>query len=186
MPLFLSIDAANKKGTHYMVKRISFWDECLEVFELDADACEGNNSETTVAVNHSMQKIDGNDEKRSCLELQLMPEAAELKVVNRIISEKDFTGVTCSLHALNLMIKSPIEKFVKGGGVALRNVLQFLYTAYSLQESFNKKEFRAIWEALTHTTYGEAIVQPVLTRWEYVGKGTLQVLAQYKRLLLVS
>ena len=66
VPIFLSMDGANKKGMHHIVKVLTFWDadkNCLCVYQLDTDAVLGTNKGATEAVNYSLEKIDTNNFK---------------------------------------------------------------------------------------------------------------------------
>jgi hypothetical protein len=67
----------------------------------------------------------------------------ELQKVNHIHSGI-FYGITYSLHALNLILCSPVNKYIGIGGNQKRILLQMLYTCYAIQDEFELVEFQQI------------------------------------------
>ena len=66
IPIFLSMDRANKKGMCHMEKVLRFWEKdknFLCAHKLDADSVLGSNKGVDEAVNHSLKKLDTNDSK---------------------------------------------------------------------------------------------------------------------------
>ena len=62
-PIFLSMDGANKKGLHHMVKVLSFYDSEINeiyIYQLNADATLETHKSASEAIDYSFQKIDIN------------------------------------------------------------------------------------------------------------------------------
>lgn len=177
LPIHLSIDAANKKGVHHMVKVISFWQDAengIFTFELDSNGCQGTNVATADGVNYSLKKIDGPNNRRLLngvcsdsggggIGVGLVN---SLKSIGRL--DSDMLMATCSLHSLSLILANPVTDLVGLGGLGKKNAIQLLFTCYYLQEEYELDEFKQLWQEYNGSTYNKKMVEPVLTRWEYV------------------
>jgi len=67
-------------------------------------------------------------------------------------------------------LSAPTIKCFGNGGLESRNVLQLLFTCWNLIQQFEWDEFKTLWTSCTGTPMQKRMDQPVLTRWEYVGK----------------
>jgi len=159
--LFLSIDAANKKGMHYVVKVISFCDtneDDLFVFELDSNGCNGINVDTADSVIFSIKHVDEIEEEIRQL-FRLCSDSGGGGVRDRLKKDlnklkriyPDVIQCTCTLHALSLMLANPVTKYMGLGKLNNNTPIQLLCLCYY---------------------YNTNIVQPVLTHWEYVGQAS--------------
>lgn len=171
------------KKNHHMIKYISFWslsDNKLISYQLDSDGSEGTDKKTAEAINISLKKIDPLNEEPKTKLHGLSTDAGgggtvlgcanELVGVTRIIPIDDFICLTCCLHAHSLTFKSPVEKFFLLGGIKKRTLLYMLYKTYALQEEFEVNEYEQLWKKVAEKNYIGKLMQPVLTRWEYVGE----------------
>lgn len=172
-PLFLSIDAENKQGTHHMVKELATWntdEDSLFTFTLDADACDRTNIRAAEAVDHSLHKIDNVNTKA-----QLngnTTNAGSGGVHEGLLSEltkrnrmaPDAFAHSYSLCTLNLMFSNPICKYFGTGGVKNYNSIQLLFTCYALEREFELETWKRLWLTINKETYGVRQTQPVLTR----------------------
>jgi hypothetical protein len=182
---FFSCDGANK-GIHHVVKVISWWYvDRVMYFLLDADAAIGDNKQTALASDVSMKKIDpieGTKEKVHGLCTDAGGGgtseglAQELSLVNRTIPLHSFLITTCSHHGMNRMMQSPCEKFFGDGGLLNRNLIQLLFTCWSIQDKYEMGEWRSIWKKTNNESFGDKFQEPVYTRWEYVGTACCQFL----------
>ena len=180
---YFACDAANKKGTHHMIKHISYCDtvnEKLIACELDSDACVGTNEKVAIAIDISMKKLDPED---ASLPKRVMHGlstdaggggtgeglARDLRNHDRLVPESSFFGVTCCLHGHSLAFKSPVEKHFLLGGVTKRTVSQLLHAAHALEQEFELQDLKAMWLAANNHKHPGKIMQPVLTRCSHAG-----------------
>ena len=83
---------------------------------------------------------------------------------------------TCALHAMNLMIATPCEKFFGSGGIGQRTPMQLLCTCFALQKEHEMVEFRAMWNSCNNMPCGQKFQEPVHARWEHIGVAATQFL----------
>ena len=100
--------------------------------------------------------------------------ALEMSKLGRTIDLVLFLVVTCTLHAMNLMMCSPCEKCFGSGGVASRNAIQMLHACHALQKEFEAEEWQLIWCDETNEHFGERFPAPACTRWENVGLSSVK------------
>ena len=60
----------------------------------------------------------------------------ELQKLDQIV-DHDFFVLTCSLHAFNLILASPVSNYISSRGIGKMNMMQLLYTSYTNQEEFD-------------------------------------------------
>ena len=101
-----------------------------------------------------------------------------LALHGRADNNADYDWATCVLHAMNLMLKCPIEEIFGAGGLKKRTFLQMLHTAYNLRQQYTSKTWKAMWKIVTGTEWVD-IKCPILSRWEHVGEAAEHVL-KYK------
>ena len=179
--IHFACDGSNKKGTHHMIKSVSFYhwaQQKFYTFQLDCDATGGKNNETAKGINSSFKKLDftdGTKEKMYSLSSDLGGGGtgkglqSSLEGYGRLKDPQLFRTVTCCLHALSLTFASPIEKFFLLGGLHNRTMLQMLFSLYALENLFDRDEILKVWIVCNGTPYPGRMKQPVLTCWEYVG-----------------
>ena len=76
-----------------------------------------------------------------------------LAVHGRADMNADYDWATCALHAMNLMLKCPIEDIFGAGGLKKRTFLQMLHTAYNLRQQYSSKTWKAMWKIVTDTEW---------------------------------
>lgn len=62
--------------------------------------------------------------------------ANHLKTLNATVQSGVYHVANCTLHAIQLTLKTPIEAVFGKGGVDKRNVMQLVHSAYDLMKSF--------------------------------------------------
>ena len=178
--LYYGCDAANKGGYHHMVKKLAWCDSKtkeLECIVLDSDVCDGTDSDTVNALDFSFRKLDPIDGPK----IQFFGQGTdaggggtstglgrEMINLHRLAPDEKCFINTCSIHAHNVCIKSPAEKYLGSGSISNRNCLQLVFTAYALQNEFEPREFRLLWNKVNTCPYGTLIEAPVLTRWDHI------------------
>ena len=118
---------------------------------LDSDVCDGTDADTAHALDFSFKKLDpikgpkarffgqGTDAGGGGTSEGL---GRHMRTFDRLVPEEECFIHTCSIHAHNVAIKSPAEKFLGSGSIANRNCLQLVFTAHALQNEFEPREFR--------------------------------------------
>ena len=133
--LHCGCDAAIKGGLHHVVKKISWHDSDkseLECVVLDSDVCDGTDVDTAHALDYSFRKIDPIEGSK----IQFFGQGTdaggggtseglgrEMRKHDRLVNECDCMITTYSMHAHDVTIKSPSEKFLGSGVVSNRNCL---------------------------------------------------------------
>lgn len=97
----------------------------------------------------------------------------------------DFLVANCTFHAHLKSFQNSWKGVFGGDGLGVNTLLQFIYIAYSLQESFGE-DFKYQWKKLTGTPALLCkMVKPVLTRWGYVGQLARKLLEHWEQWLQV-
>ena len=103
-----------------------------------------------------------------------------LEAVDRVRNPDEYDISTCTLHTMNLTLKSPVLLTMGDSGLTKRTALQVLYTAYNLTQQFQMSEWKGIWREINGDIPDE-MKEPVMGRWECVSEGVINVSEQRVR-----
>ena len=149
--MLLSISRANKKGFYHAVKALSFYDSetnMICICQLNINATLRKHEGAAEAVDCSLQKIDINGIKvnlfscatnagGSCISIRLVDQLQKFNC-----RSSNFLHATYSLHALNLIVSSRVNKCIDQDGNQLRVLLQMLCTYYAAQDEYELVELK--------------------------------------------
>ena len=112
----------------------------IKKFFLDAEGSGGFASEAAEAISNSLQKLLENKRMLSGQVsdngggLSVEPLARELKALG--LTTEDYPISNCTLHNAQLSLAQPYERVVGVGKSDVRNALQLLFNAHTLQEAY--------------------------------------------------
>ena len=183
VPISYSMDTGNKGGKHFMVKKAASWHhptDSLFLFAVDSDVCEGTNERAAKGVDVSLIKLD--HPNHSVKLINVTTDAGGGRVYVGLKSElvklermdNESSCHSCGIHGLNLTFVNPITKFCGVGGVKHQNSLQLIFTYWAIEQEFELGTWQNMWLSINNNTYSRRQVQPVLTRWKYVGESCNQ------------
>ena len=197
---FVSIgtDKGNKKGFSHLGKMIGWWNEELDrvrKWTLDIDSSGNSSADVAESIDASLRKVDS-ILKRIRVSV-FSSDAGGGGTGNRGMSEvinvdcamenvQELIVVTCAIHAFQLTLSNPMIQCCGEGGLLRRNLLQMLHSAYNLQHQYEEVEWRQKWFLATGQKSKKKMVQPVLTRWEYVGQAATHLYEQWDDWLKVA
>ena len=105
----------------------------------------GNHSEDAAkGIDHSLMKFDS-PQKRVKVSMQGSDSGGggvgqslgtNLKDVDRVRNPDEYDITTCTLHAMNLTLKSPVLLAMGDGGLTKRTAVQVLHTTYIITQQF--------------------------------------------------
>jgi len=160
LKLFVSSDHGHKKGLHHLIKVLSFWDKKWDEvrrFVVDTDASGGTSADTADGIKNSLKKFD-------------LPGRQIILAGQHGDAGGGGTKESLCRELKKRNLSAPTIKCFGNGGLESRNVLQLLFTCWNLIQQFEWDEFKTLWTSCTGTPMQKRMDQPVLTRWEYVGK----------------
>ena len=118
--------------------------------------------------------------------LAMEPLAKELTALLGLTTD-DYLIATCTLHNAQLSLAQPYERVFGVGKTDVRNALQLLFYAHTLQEAYGAEAFPRIFDAtvsklgLDHQIHKYTLLSnPILSRWWWVGKCLKQVLKEWE------
>ena len=125
----MSCDGANK-GMHHVVKIVAFWftNRACAIL-LDSDAATGDNVNTALGIDCSLNELDElvEDGAEKVVMSGLSADAGsggtreglalQMSKLNRYCNVEKFLAATFMLHAMNLMMATPCEKFLGSGSI---------------------------------------------------------------------
>jgi hypothetical protein len=164
----------------------------IKKFFLDAEGSGGFASEGAEAISNSLQKLPQNKRILSGQVsdngggLSVEPLAKELKALG--LTTDEYLVANCTLHNAQLSLASPYERVFGVGKADVRNALQLLFYAHTLQEAYGAEAaFPEIFKAtvsnlgLDHEVHKYTVLsKPILSRWWWVGKCLKQVLKEWE------
>ena len=188
----LATDKGHKDGVDHMVKMLGCWHEALmkvDFFLLDMDSAGNTDEEAAEAIQYSL------DTKRVNKKLSSIGTDSggggttdsfmeALKKKDLVHPDVDFVG-PCSLHILQLLFATPIEKAFGLGGVGSHNALQLLHSVHDLEKCFGRDVWKKmIQEEIENLGLGllvpRSMPRPVTTRWWWLGIACDIVLKNWK------
>ncbi|KAI2510543.1 hypothetical protein MHU86_3811 [Fragilaria crotonensis] len=117
--------------------------------------------------------------------LAIEPLAKELTALG--LTTDDYLIANCTLHNAQLSLAQPYERVFGVGKTDVRNAIQLLFYAHTLQEAYGAEAFPRIFEAtvsklgLDHRIHKYTVLsKPILSRWWWVGKCLKQVLKEWE------
>ena len=185
-PLFFSCNGANK-NIYHVIKIISFWylDQVL-AFLLDLDVAIGDNLNTADAMDLSLSKVNHfiNSSivkiKMNGLHTNVDREetkdslVTKMNKLRRTIDLNLLLLVICSFHSINLMMCSSCKEYFGNGSISIRNVIQMLYTYYTLQKEFEVEEWQQIWYNESNKPFSERFPAPACAYFEYISLSSMK------------
>ena len=159
----------------------------VKKFFLDAEGSGGFASEGAEAIANSLRKIPLNKRMLAGQAsvkgggLAIEPLAKELTALG--LTTDNYLIANCTLHNAQLSLAQPYERVFGVGKTDVRNAIQLLFYARTLQEAYGAEAFPRIFEAtvsklgLDHRIHKYTVLsKPILSRWWWVGKCLKQVL----------
>ena len=186
-------DKGERCGLGRLVRELKYWcPDTSRVISIRVDADGTNADDTTVAeaIDHTLAEIEKYGGNTKMIKLigaitdtggggTTESNAEELKKLDRC--SNDFLVANCTFHAHSKSFQNAWEGVFGGGGLGVNTSLQFIHTAYSLQESFGE-DFNYQWKKVTDTPALLCkMVKPVLTRWGYVGRSARKLLEHWEQ-----
>lgn len=186
-------DKGERCGLGRLVRELKYWcNDTSRVISIRVDADGTNADDTTVAeaIDHTLAEIEKYAGSEKIIKLigaitdtggggTTESNAEELKKLDRC--SNDFLVANCTFHAHSKSFQNAWEGVFGGGGLGVNTSLQFIHTAYSLQESFGE-DFNYQWKKVTDTPALLCkMVKPVLTRWGYVGRSARKLLEHWEQ-----
>lgn len=163
----------------------------VKKFFLDAEGSGGFASEGAEAIAYSLRKIPLNKRMLAGQAsdngggLAIEPLAKELTALG--LTTDDYLIANCTLHNAQLSLAQPYERVFGVGKTDVRNAIQLLFYAHTLQEAYGAEAFPRIFEAtvsklgLDHRIHKYTVLsKPILSRWWWVGKCLKQVLKEWE------
>ena len=189
--LFMASDKGNDCGTNnnsfvkigaYLCKKT----KRVRKFHLDADGAKGSSADAAEAIHHSLGKLEKIAGENRKLAGGMSDSGGggttdslhrELRKLGRAMD--DYCIGACTLHAWQLVLKNPMVLTMGEGGLHIKNVLQMINTAHSLDICIPRAQRDAMWRDITGGKDVRLMLAAVLTRWWLVGRGAKHLLQHW-------
>jgi hypothetical protein len=110
--------------------------------------------------------------------LAIEPLARELAVLG--LTTAGFLIATCTPRNAQLSLAQPYERIFRVGKTDVRNALQLIFYAHTLQEAYGAEAFVSKL-GMDHQIHKYTVLsKPILSRWWWVGKSLKQVLKEWE------